>query len=127
LEQKEDRRGAAVSGAKLRSEGSPRRGKPANGPSRGTVSSLIRQRKNPVTLPSARAMNRVLLSKRLSLNDLGSNLREIVPGLREADHYEPLSRGWTRQMTTDAEADSTGNREEPEAGAQVIYFQALRE
>ena len=57
--------GSAVSGAKLRSEGSPRRGKQANGQSRGTVSGLIRQRKSPVTIPSARAMNRVLLSKRL--------------------------------------------------------------
>jgi hypothetical protein len=52
--------GSAVWGAKLGSEGSPRRERRVKGQSRGTAWRLILQA-SPVTIPSAGAMNRVLL------------------------------------------------------------------
>ena len=59
-------------------------------------------------------MNRVLRSKGLEINDLCSSLGEMAPSwAEEADHYELLSRGRTRRMTTNAETYSTGNSEEP--------------
>jgi hypothetical protein len=48
------------------------------GESRGTAWRVILQAR-PVTLPSERAINRVLLSKGLKINDLCSSLREFVP------------------------------------------------
>jgi hypothetical protein len=65
-------RGSTVWGAKLGSDGSPRRGRRVKGQSRGTDGRGILQA-SPVTLPSARAMNRVLLSKGLEINDLCSS------------------------------------------------------
>jgi hypothetical protein len=52
-------RGSTVWGAKLGSDGSPRRGRPVKGQSRGTAWRVILQA-SPVTLPSERAMNRGL-------------------------------------------------------------------
>ena len=55
-----------------------------------------------------------------------TSAKKCLPGLREADHYEPLSRGWTRRMTTDAEADSsTETSEEPRASIQTTHYQWL--
>jgi hypothetical protein len=71
-------RGSTVWGAKLSSDGSPRHGKRVKGQSRATAGHVILQA-SPVTIPSARAMNRVWLSEGLELNDLGSRLRERVP------------------------------------------------
>jgi hypothetical protein len=71
-------RSSAVWGAKLGSDGSPRRGRRVKSQSRGTAWRVILQA-SPVTLPSERAMNRVLLSKGLEINDLCSSLRETVP------------------------------------------------
>jgi hypothetical protein len=53
-----------VWGAKLGSDGSPGRGRRVKGQSRGTAGGEI-LRARPVTLPSARAMKRALLSKGL--------------------------------------------------------------
>jgi hypothetical protein len=64
-------RGSTVWGAKLGSEGLPRRGKRVKGQSRGTAWRVILQA-SPVTLPSARAMSRVGLSEGLEINDLCS-------------------------------------------------------
>jgi hypothetical protein len=55
-------RRSAARGAKLGSDGSPRRGRRVKGQSRGTAGRVI-LRASPVTLPSERAMNRVLLSR----------------------------------------------------------------
>ena len=71
-------RSSTVWGAKLGSDGSPRRGRRVKGQSRGTAGRIIHQA-SPVTLPSERAKNRVLLSKGLEINDLCSSLRETVP------------------------------------------------
>jgi hypothetical protein len=71
-------RGSAVWGAKLGSDGSPRRGRRVKGQSRATVGRVILPA-NPLTRPSERAMNRALLSKDLEINDLCSRLREMVP------------------------------------------------
>ena len=64
LEEEGTSRRRAVLSAKLRSDGSPRRGKRANGQSRGTVRAAPSEQ-SPVAIPSERAMNRVLLSKGL--------------------------------------------------------------
>ena len=76
-------RGSTVWGAKLDSDGSPRRGRRVKGQSRGTARRVILQA-SPVTTPSARAMNRALLSKGLELKDLCSGLRDMVPSWAEA-------------------------------------------
>ena len=70
--------GSPVWGAKVGSDGSPRCGRRVRGQRRGTAWRVILQA-NPETLPSERAMNRVLLSKGLEISNLCSSLREIMP------------------------------------------------
>ena len=62
-------------GAKLGSEESPRRGRQGKGQ---TAWRVILQA-IPVTIPAGRAMNQVLLSKGLEINDLYSSLHERAP------------------------------------------------
>ena len=76
-------RGSVVWGGKLGSDGSPRRGRRVQGQSRGTAWRVILQAR-PVTLTSARAMNRVLLSKGLEINDLGSTTSGTHRGISGA-------------------------------------------
>jgi hypothetical protein len=54
-----------------------------------------------------------------------TSAKKCVPGLREGDHYEPLSRGWTRLMTTDAEIYSTGNSEDAASVTEVEQLQQV--
>jgi hypothetical protein len=70
-------RDSAVWGAKLGSDGSPRRAKRVQGENRGTAWRVILQA-SPATLPSERTMNLVLLCNGLEINDLCFSLREIV-------------------------------------------------
>ena len=71
-------RGSEVWGARPGSDGSPKRGRRLKGRSRGTAW-RVSLRASRVTHPSAKAMNRVLPSKGLEINDLCSSLREMVP------------------------------------------------
>jgi hypothetical protein len=59
-------RGSAVWGAKLGSDGSPRRGRRVKGQSRGTGGRVILQAR-PVTILSERPMNRLLLAEGLEM------------------------------------------------------------